>query len=92
MKLEKGTFKAVYIEWLDSVMQSKVWHSFSSIVEDNKKPSNKFFTVGYLVTENKLEYVIAGSIHYEDGEAVSAGQIFKIPKGCVSKIKSIVIK
>ena len=92
MKKEKGRFEAVYIEWLDSVMESKVWHSFKSIVDDNQKPSNQFFTVGYLLLENKFEYILSGSIHFEDGEAVSAGQIFKIPKGCVTKIRRMRVK
>jgi hypothetical protein len=92
MKFKKGTFTAIYIEWIDSVMDTKVWHDFSDIVEDNKQPNNKICTIGYMVTENKKELVLGGSIHFTDGEAIHAGQIFTIPKGCVTRIRRVNIK
>ena len=39
--------------------------------------------------EGKLEYIFASSIHFEDEKAVGFGQIFSIPKGCVTKLKNI---
>lgn len=91
MKLKKHNYKAVYVEWIDSTMRSKVWHSFKDIVDEMKTVNDKMQTVAYLITENKLEYVFCGSIHFEEGKAVEAGQIFTIPKGCITKIKAVII-
>lgn len=87
--LKKESYVAVYVEWLDSVSPIKIWHDFGDIVKNNKEVSDRFQSIAYLIYENKLEYVFCNSIHFEDGVAVAAGKIFKIPKGCVTKIKKI---
>lgn len=88
---KKYEYKAVYVEWLDSCMRKQVWWGGKDLIEETKKPRDKFQTVSYLVNQNKHEYVFASSVHFEDGEAVSLGQIFTIPKGCVTKLKLLEI-
>lgn len=93
--MKKGTYKAVYVEWIDSTMNKQVWWNAKDLLEDNKKVHDRFQSIAYLVTENKLEYVFANSIHLEDDgnkfHAVAFGEIFSIPKGCVTKMKNITI-
>lgn len=84
-------YQAVFIEWIDSTMKMQIWVSTEKLIDETKNPSSKFRTISYLVNENKLEYILASSIHYENGEIVGFGQIFTIPKGCVTKMKKIKI-
>lgn len=81
-------YRAVWIEWIDSTMKLPVWFTPYKLIEETKEPKDKFYTIGYLVHENKKEYVIAGSIHFNDG-VENFGQVFTIPKGCVIKMKNI---
>lgn len=80
-------YEAVYVEWIDSVSLKQVWHSFSDVTKDHTKTTDKMQTIAYMIFENKKEYVFCNSIHFEEDKAVHAGNIFKIPKGCVTKIK-----
>ena len=82
----KGKYQAVYIEWIDSVMKLPVWHSTGDLFETTKEISSIMQTVGYLVNQNKHEYILTGSIHFDGGQAVQFGQVFTIPKGCVTKL------
>lgn len=91
MKPKKGTYKAVYVEWIDSTMKLPVWFSTERLVEKTHSPEDKFQTVSYLVNENKLEYIFASSIHFDEDGVVGFGQVFTIPKGCVTKMKKITI-
>lgn len=91
MKLKKKTYKAVYVEWIDSTMRSRVWYNLKELIDDSKQTEDKMQTVAYLVAENKLEYVFCASIHFEEGEPVEVGQSFTIPKGCVIKMKPVEI-
>lgn len=85
-------YQAVWIEWIDSVMKLPVWFPTGKLIEETSNPSEKFYTLSYLVNENKKEYILASSIHFdEEGSVISFGQIFTIPKGCVTKMKKIKI-
>lgn len=84
-------YQAVYIEWIDSVMKLPVWHSCDDLLGITKDISSIMHTIGYLVNENKNEYVLSGSIHFDGGEAIQFGQVFTIPKGCVLKMQKIKI-
>lgn len=86
-KIKQGTYKAAYVEWVDSTMRSTVWWKAQDLFDDTKKAQDTFQTVSYLVNENSLEYIFCGSIHFQEGKAVAMGQIFSIPKGCVTKLK-----
>ena len=88
--IQKGTdYHRVWIKWLDSTMRKKVWWSPIDILDDVKKceDGDYFYSTGYLFKETKKHYYLANSLHFEDKEVVSFGQIFSIPKGCVIQIK-----
>ncbi len=92
MKKKEGSYQAVYVEWLDSCMKTPVWFSTGELLEGTKSVRDTFKTVSYLVNQNKYEYIFASSIHFDkDNDAVSVGQIFTIPKGCVTKMIKIKI-
>ena len=91
MKKTVKRYKGVCVEWIDSTMRKQVWFSVGQLLEDTKAPQDRFCTIAYLVSENKLEYIFASSVHFEEEEAVEFGQIFTIPKVCVLKIKNIKI-
>lgn len=88
-KLKEGKYLRVWIMWLDSTAQKKVWWSAKEILEEIEKAEDGdyFYSSGYLFKETKKHYYLANSIHFEEGQAVSFGSIFSIPKGCVLKIK-----
>lgn len=91
MTKEVGKYKAVYVEWLDSTMKLPVWFSTKKLLDETSKASDKFQTVSYLVNQNKQEYVFASSIHFDSDGVIGFGQVFTIPKGCVTKLKRIKI-
>lgn len=84
-------YQAVYIEWIDSALKLPVWLNTEKLLEETIKPHDKYQTIAYLVGGNDLEYALAASIHFDDGEAVQFGNVFTIPKGCVTKLKNIKI-
>ncbi len=90
--MKKYSCKAVYVEWIDSTMRKQVWWSVADVIEDTKKVRDKFQTVAYLVNRNKLEYVFAATVHFDEGEAVALGEVFTIPRGCVTKLRNIEIQ
>jgi len=87
--LKKFQYKRVLITWIDSTMRKRVWYQYQDLENDIKEgeKGEYFYSVGYLFKETKLNYYLANSIHFEDKKAVSFGQIFSIPKGCVLKIE-----
>lgn len=84
-------YQAVYIEWIDSTIKSQVWHTPSDLLNETKEVVSNFQTIAFLVNENKHEYILASSIHFDAGEAIQFGQVFTIPKGCVLKMQKIKI-
>ena len=82
-------YRRVYIKWLDSTAQKKIWWNFPDIIEEIKKSEagDYFYSTGYLFEETKNHYYLANSIHFEDKKAIALGEIFSIPKGCVLQIK-----
>lgn len=91
MKKKVYSYKAVYVEWIDSTMRKQVWWGNQELLDDTKKVHDRFQTVAYLVNQNKLEYVFSNSIHFEEENTVGFGCIFTIPKGCVTKMKVVTI-
>jgi hypothetical protein len=89
---KKHSYLPVYVEWIDSTTQKKVWWSLQDLENDFKNPNIKMQTLAYLVMANKLEYIFCSSLHFEDGDCMSGGFVFSIPRGCVTKIKRIKIK
>lgn len=89
MKEQIREYNAVWIEWIDSVMRLPVWFTPEKIIDDLSEQTDRFYTISYLVHENKKEYVLASSIHFDSDGVSSFGQIFTIPKGCVIKIKKL---
>lgn len=89
MKVNKDKYQAFYVEWLDSTMTSPVWHTVENLHNNTKEVTDTFQTVSHLVNENKLEYIFAASIHFVENDVVSFGQIFTIPKGCITKMTKI---
>lgn len=90
--MSKGKYQAVYVEWIDSTMKVKVWHSTKGLIDETSKPHDTFRTIAYLVNQNTLEYIFASSIHSDEDGVCGFGQVFTIPKGCVTKLKKVVIK
>lgn len=84
-------YQAVYIEWIDSALKLPVWHVTGRLMDETKNITSVFKTVSYLINENKHEYILASSIHFDEGEVIQFGQVFTIPKGCVLKLKKIKI-
>lgn len=82
-------YNAVWIEWVDSCLKLPVWFSPGKLVDETNEPKERFYTLSYLVHENKKEYVLAASIHFNEDGIANFGQVFTIPKGCVVKIKKI---
>jgi hypothetical protein len=76
----------VYIEWLDSALKLPVWHTAEDLFEETKETSDTFNTLAYMVNENELEYFVASSLQFNEGVVASYGQVFSIPKGCVTKV------
>ncbi len=91
MKHKIDKYQAVYIEWLDSTMRLPAWHSTGNLIEETRQPQDTFKTVAFLVSQNKHEYILANSIHLSEGDVIQFGQVFTIPKGCVTLIKKIKI-
>lgn len=91
MKIKKNSYHRVWIKWLDSTMQKRVWWSPQEILDEIKtaEAGDYFYSTGFLFKETKLHYYLANSIHFEDGVAVSFGEVFSIPKGCVLQIKKL---
>jgi len=86
------TYQAIYLEWLDSTMKLPVWHTTGNLVDSTKSPKDFFKTTGWLVNQNKHEYIICASLHFdENGGLVNMGAVLTIPKGCVTKIVKIKI-
>lgn len=91
MQLKENIYKRVLVVWIDSTSRKQIWWRYKDL-EDEINLSEKdeyFYSVGYLFKETKLNYYLANSIHFENRKAVSFGQIFSIPKGCVLKIKHL---
>lgn len=86
-----GKYERVWIKWIDSTMRKKVWWSPQEILDEIKisEKQDFMYSVGYLFKETKSYYYLCNSIHFEEGMAVSFGQIFSIPKGCMIQIKKI---
>lgn len=77
----------MYVEWIDSTMRKSVWSSAENLLNDTMTVQDRFQTIAYLVNQNKLEYIFSGSLHFDgDNDVVSFGQVFTIPKGCVTKL------
>jgi hypothetical protein len=84
-------YKRVLVVWIDSTMRKRVWWNYQELKEEitESEKGEYFYSVGYLFRETKLNYYLANSIHFEDKKAVSFGQIFSIPKGCVLKVEHL---
>jgi hypothetical protein len=91
IKLKPMTYKRVLITWIDSTVRKTVWWNYEVLNREitEAEKGEYFYSVGYLFKETKLNYYLANSIHFEDKKAVSFGQIFSIPKGCVLKIEHL---
>lgn len=89
--IKDGQYKRVLITWIDSTMRKTVWWNYEILSKEitEAEKGEYFYSVGYLFKETKLNYYLANSIHFEDKKAVSFGQIFSIPKGCVIKIEHL---
>lgn len=81
--------KIVFVEWLDSISQAQVWFSPDTIRDTFKEPTDKIYTIAYLIHQNKKEYIFASSAHCTEDGVINFGKIFTIPKGCIVKIKKI---
>jgi hypothetical protein len=94
LKLSKGTYKAVFIKWYDSMSVKQVWWNLGDLIDEvrSMEEGDYFYTLAYLVMENKNSYIFANSIHFEDKKVISFGKLFTIPKGCVEYIKPVNIK
>lgn len=88
--MEKNKYAPTYFEWIDSTLHIPVWQDMEEIIERANDP-HRMITIGHLIHETRLEYILAGSIHFEEGEAIRFGDIYSIPKGCVLKKKKITI-
>lgn len=89
--IKEFQYKRVLIKWLDSTSRKTVWWDYEVLNREiiKSEKGEYFYSVGYLFKETKLNYYLANSIHFEDKKAVSFGQIFSIPKGCVLKIEHL---
>jgi len=77
--------KIVIIEWIDSTMLIPIWYKPQDVPDE---PNEVFHTVGYLIKKTKKYHIVCASIHYDQGEIASYGGVFKIPNGCIIKIKT----
>ncbi len=81
-------YQRVYLEWIDSTQEKRCWIEFTEIEKkDFRIEHQKIISIAYLIKTTKLEYVLSGSIFFEQGKPTSAGTIFSIPKGCVTKFE-----
>jgi hypothetical protein len=87
IKLKEGQYKAVFVEWLDSTTYRQAWLSNPEIYAETQKEDDTFYSLSYLVGQNKMSYIFASSLHFEGKDVVGFSGVFKIPKGCVTKIK-----
>lgn len=88
-RFKKDNYQAVYVEWIDSTREKQLWFNITEIEKYYKKPMCLMQTISYLIMENKLEYVFCTNLQFEKGNCVYLGNVFSIPKGCVTKIKKI---
>lgn len=88
---EKRTWQLVTITWIDSIQMSTPWWTPLAFDKDVERYEqvDRILSTGYLFKETKDYFYIANSIHFEDGNAVSFGSIFSIPRGCVKKIEKL---
>lgn len=75
----------VLIYWIDSTSKFPIWQSPETVAAMRNVITESFETIGFLVEENKLEYIIAGSIHYSDKKIQGFGQIFTIQRDVFRK-------
>lgn len=85
--MNEKKYQRVYIEWIDSTMSRVPWHEYEDIIESGYFNSQKHITLAYLIFENKDEYIFSSSIYLENEEVATVGQVFTIPKGCVTKFE-----
>ena len=76
--------KIIEVEWEDSCSIANQWMKPNGDLEPSLCKS-----VGYLVSKNKKRIVIAQNYNDESGEVHNQ---FIIPRGCVIKIKEVVIE
>jgi len=86
MSKNDNLLKAVYIEWEDSTMRNQIWNDIKTVLSDTS--NNTIKTLGYLISEDKLSYGVCTCLYIDD-EDVKVGGVWRIPKGCVKKIKII---
>jgi hypothetical protein len=79
--------KIVEIQWIDSLGSPEVWEDIDNVKDDT---SDVMITVGYLLKESKRYYILCMSQHNNDTcKPYMVGTIFRIPKGCVKKIRKL---
>lgn len=90
-KLKPFTYKRMCIKWRDSMSFAKVWYAPDEIFKEirGSEKSDYIWSIGYLFKETKQNYYLANSIDFQGGAVIRFGQIFSIPKGCVSDIQNI---
>jgi len=77
--------KIVEITWIDSIGTNGIWEALEDV---DKDPTDEFITIGYLLKESKKYYTLSMSLHNsEEFFPYRVGSVFRIPKGCVKKIK-----
>jgi hypothetical protein len=85
--MKEKKIRRVEIDWIDSISEAVVWHNTIDVCEE---PKDNFKSIGYLVDTTKNYYHLAASLHFDDdGQPNRAGSIFRIPKGCVLKVRKI---
>jgi hypothetical protein len=72
--------KIVEIQWVDSTAEVDVWEQ----KDDYSRELEPIKTIGYLIEQDKDKVIICQSV--SDSQY---GQTFRIPKGCIKKIKTI---
>lgn len=80
-------YKAVYIEWIDSVATVPAWLSVEEAIEWGKDEDNyKIRQIGFVLKKTKKYILLISRISYEQ-----VGGVFKIPIKCITKISSLVV-
>ena len=72
--------RKVEIEWVDSSSGATIWEDKDDYETD--LPIIK--TIGYLLGKNNLVVIVCQSFHDDE-----VGRVFRIPAGCVRKIRNI---
>jgi hypothetical protein len=83
---EKRKFNLVTIEWVDAASYTEEWH-FDKELDSDIEPT-LVHSSGYLIRENDLFYVLAGTVTYSNQrDDYMYCCVIEVPKGCIKKVE-----